>query len=131
MTFFDKVRVLFMTFFVEICISKIFASIDNCSSLWSHFLKIWNSHIIIVFLILINVFMSAFNHVVLLILYFKSICNGRYFLLRTEFKFSILESNQFVTVDISSSERSFNSQYWKLWYHYCFFFPDKRVHEGF
>ena len=58
-------------------------------------------------------------------MYFKSICNGRYFLLRTEFKFSILESNQFVTGDITSSasERSYNSQYWKLWYHYCFFWP--------
>ena len=49
MTFFHKVRVLFMTLFVEICISKIFALIDNCSSLRSHFLKMWNSHIIFVF----------------------------------------------------------------------------------
>ena len=112
-----------MTFFVEICISKIFASIDNCSSLRSHFLKMWNSHIIIVFTKI------TWSWVLLILLFFK---------------FCI--SNQFVTIDISTSERSFNSQYWKLWYHYCFFFTltnvfvrafndvlknSSRVHEGF
>ena len=47
------------------------------------------------------------------------------------FLFKISISNIFVTVDVSSSLRSYFSQNWQFLVHYCLFYRAKSVHNGF